>query len=268
MAGVVLGRDTEQQRLSRFLESLEQGPAGCVLEGEAGVGKTALWRDGLESARARGARVLACAPAEVEATLSYSALADSLAGVEPEILAGLPTPQRAALEVALLRTYPGDAAIGQRAIAAATVSVLRTLAAVTPVLVAVDDVQWLDRPSARVIEFAMRRLAGHRVGFLLSVRTPTESGALLGLDRLFVGEELERIRVSGLSAGALHHLIKTRLGATFSRAQLLRLHAATGGNPLFALELAASLLHAGPPVAGEALPVPDDVRELVAARLR
>src|SRR5581483_38428 len=67
MAGAVLGRDSEQQRLSRFLESLQPGPAACVLEGEAGVGKTALWRDGLDAARATEVRVLACAPAEVEA---------------------------------------------------------------------------------------------------------------------------------------------------------------------------------------------------------
>ncbi|MGZ6691196.1 MAG: LuxR C-terminal-related transcriptional regulator [Solirubrobacteraceae bacterium] len=63
-------------------------------------------------------------------------------------------------------------------------------------------------------------------------------------------------------------MIKRTLGGTFSRAGLLRLHSATGGNPFFALELAASLLQAGAPAAGEALPVSDNVRELVAARLR
>lgn len=268
MAGVVLGRDSEQQRLSRFLESLREGPAACVFEGEAGIGKTALWRDGVARARAASFRVLWCAPAEVEAALSYSALADLLVGVEPEILAALPPPQRDALEIALLRAGPGDAAASQRAIATATVSVLGSLAALAPLLVAVDDVQWLDRPSARVLEFAVRRLAGHPVGFLLSLRRPTDGPVPLGLDRAVGGERLERIRVSGLSAGALHQLIKGRLGGTFSRAGLLRLHSATGGNPFFALELAASLLRAGAPAAGEALPVPDNVRELVAARLR
>lgn len=268
MAGVVLGRDSEQQRLSRFLESLREGLAACVFEGEAGIGKTALWRDGVARAQAASFRVLWCAPAEVEAALSYSALADLLVGVEPEILAALPPPQRDALEIALLRAGPGDAAASQRAIATATVSVLGSLAALAPLLVAVDDVQWLDRPSARVLEFAVRRLAGHPVGFLLSLRRPTDGPVPLGLDRAVGGERLERIRVSGLSAGALHQLIKGRLGGTFSRAGLLRLHSATGGNPFFALELAASLLRAGAPAAGEALPVPDNVRELVAARLR
>ena len=209
--------------------------------------------------------MLSCAPAEVEAALSYSSLADLLAGVEPEVLAVLPTPQRDALEVALLRAGPSGAVAGQRAVAMGALSVLEELAAATPVVVAIDDVQWLDRPSARVLEFAARRLESRPVGFLLSLRT---GGSLpLGLDRS-LGGRFDAIRVGPLSAGALHQLIKDRLGATFSRAELLRIHRATSGNPLFALELASSLLRAGAPAAGEALPVPDDVRELVAGRLR
>src|SRR5260221_10533633 len=102
MSDVVLGRDSEQQRLSRFLESLQEGPAACLLEGEAGIGKTALWRDAVARAQAASFRVLSCAPAEAEAALSYSALADLLADVEPEIMAALPAPQRDSLHVALL----------------------------------------------------------------------------------------------------------------------------------------------------------------------
>ncbi|HEX7526914.1 MAG TPA: AAA family ATPase, partial [Gaiellaceae bacterium] len=265
MAGVVLGREEELHVVGRFLDSLTEGPAACVFEGDAGIGKTALWREGLACARAAGIRVLSCAPAEVEAALSYSSLADLLAGVEPHVLAALPAPQRDALEVALLRAGRSDAVAGQRAVAMATLSVLAELASSTPVVVAVDDVQWLDRPSAWVLEFAARRLEGRTAGFLLSVRTG--NSVPLGLDRA-LGGRLDRIRVGPLSAGALHQLIKVRLDATFSRAQLLRIHRATGGNPFFALELASSLLRAGPPAAGEALPVPEDVRELVAGRLR
>jgi len=268
MDGVVLGREKEQLGLARFLESLREGPAACVFEGEAGIGKTALWREGVAGARAASFRVLSCAPAEAEAALSYSSLTDLLDGLEPEILAALPGVQRDALEVVLLRAGRGDGVVAQRAIVTATVSVLDLLADSTPLLVAVDDVQWLDRPSARVLEYAARRLGSRPVGFLLSLRTPTDGVIPLGLDRALGAERLEQIRVGGLSAGALHQLIKGRLGSTFSRAGLLRLRRATGGNPFFALELAESLLRAGEPAAGEALPVPDDVRELVAARLR
>jgi DNA-binding CsgD family transcriptional regulator len=268
MAGTVLGREKELQAVGRFLDSLTEGPSACVFEGEAGIGKTALWREGVASARAASFRVLCCAPAEVEAAFSYSSLADLLEGVEPDVFAALPAPQRDALEVALLRAGRADAVAGQRAVATAAVSVLGHLASSTPVVVAIDDVQWLDRATARVLEFAARRLEGRPVGFLLSLRTPSSSSAPLGLDRSLGDEQLERVSVGALSAGALHQLIKERLGGTFSRAGLLRLHSATGGNPFFALELAASLLRAGAPAAGEALPVPDNVRQLVAARLR
>jgi len=142
MDGVVLGREKEQLGLARFLESLREGPAACVFEGEAGIGKTALWREGVAGARAASFRVLSCAPAEAEAALSYSSLTDLLDGLEPEILAALPGVQRDALEVVLLRAGRGDGVVAQRAIVTATVSVLDLLADSTPLLVAVDDVQW------------------------------------------------------------------------------------------------------------------------------
>jgi DNA-binding CsgD family transcriptional regulator len=268
MADTVFGRDGELRRLSRFVRSLPEGPSACVLEGEAGIGKTALLREGIARAHAASVHVLSCAPAQVEAALSYAALADLFADVEPEIVSALPAQQRDALEIALLRHGAGGRAVGPRAIATATVSLLRLLAAAAPVLVAIDDVQWLDRPSARVLEFAARRVAGHPVGFMLSLRTPADCAVPLGLDRSLEGEKLERLHVSGLSAGALHQLIKAKRGGTFSRAGLLRLHHATAGNPLFALELASWLLRTGMPAAGEPLPVPDEVRDLVAARLR
>ena len=248
-----------------FLESLADGPAGCVLEGDAGIGKTALWLEGVAAARAASFRVLSCAPAESESALSYSSLTDLLAKVEPQLLAALAAPQRDALEVALLRAGSGDAVAGPRAVAMAGVSVLTELAAQTPVVVAIDDVQWLDAASARVLEFAGRRLERLPVGFLVSLRG---GGAdPLGLDRS-LGGRLELVRVGPLSPGALHRLIKARLGGTFSRGALLRMHRTTAGNPFYALELASSLLRAGPAAPGEALPVPDDVRELVARRLQ
>jgi DNA-binding CsgD family transcriptional regulator len=249
-----------------FIDSLGDGPAACVLEGEAGIGKTALWGEGVDLAQAARFRVLSCSPAETEAALSFSSLADLLTAVDPQVLAALAAPQRDALEVALLRAGSFGAVAGQRAVAMATLSVLVELASVSPVVVAIDDAQWLDSSSARVLEFAARRLEGRPVGFLLSLRTG--NAVPLGLDRALVAGRLELVRVGPLSAGALHQLIKARLGATFSRAELLRIHRAVGGNPFFGLELASSLLRAGRPAAGEAFPVPDDVRGLVTGRVR
>jgi DNA-binding CsgD family transcriptional regulator len=269
MTDVVLGREKELHSVARLVDGLADGvPAACVLEGEAGIRKTVLWRRGLALAQESGVRVLACAPAEAEAGLSFAALGDLLAGLEPEVVASLPDPQRRALEVALLRAAPADGVADQRAVATAVVSVLARLASSAPLVVAVDDVQWLDRPSARVLEFAARRLEGLRVGFLLSLRTPSTSSLRSSLERSLGSARVETIRVGALSAGALHQLLKARLGTTFNRAALLAIHRATAGNAFFALELGASLLRDGVPAAGETLPVPDDVRELVTERLR
>ncbi len=265
----VLGRERELHAIGAFLDALALGgPSACLLEGEAGIGKTALWRGAVASARAASFRVLSCAPGETEAALAYSSLADLLSDVEPQAFASLPDPQRVALEVALLRMSPSGAVAGHRAVATAVVSLLRALAEAAPLVIAVDDVQWLDRPSARILEFAARRLEGCRVGLLVSLRTPAGGAVPLGLDRAFGDGRLERIRVGALSAGALHQLMKARLGATFNRAALLAIHRATAGNAFYALELAASLQRDGMPPAGAALPVPDDVRELVNERLR
>jgi DNA-binding CsgD family transcriptional regulator len=266
MIAVVLGRDEELRIVARTLAAVAGGPAACVLVGDAGIGKTALWRAGVALAAAEGMRVISCAPAEVEAALAYSCLADLLADVEPELLAALPGPQRDALEVAMLRAGRSGDVAGPRAVATAVVSLLVLLAQRAPVVVAIDDVQWLDPPSARVLEFAARRLDGRRVAFLLSLRP----GRVVpfGLDRALAEGRCELVRVGPLSVGALHQLLKQRLATTFARAELLRIHRETAGNPLFALELASSLLDSGPPAAGGPLPVPDDVRELVAARLK
>ncbi len=109
MANAVLGRAPELLVAGRFVESLTSGPAACVFVGDAGIGKTALWRDTVAAARAGGAYVLECAPTEVETALAYSSLADLFSGIEPPVFAGLPAPQRETLEVALLRAGTSDA---------------------------------------------------------------------------------------------------------------------------------------------------------------
>src|SRR2546425_12715153 len=99
----IFGRDDEFLRVSAFLDAIPHGPRALLLEGQAGVGKTTVWRWALERARAAGYRVLSCRPAEAEAKYSYAALGDLLDGVGKDDLPDLPAPQRRALDVALLR---------------------------------------------------------------------------------------------------------------------------------------------------------------------
>src|SRR5581483_8136746 len=87
VSGVILGREKELRLANSFLDSLPHGSAACVLTGEPGIGKTAVWSRTVARARAASLRVLSCAPAELEAALSYAALTDLLADVEPHVFA-------------------------------------------------------------------------------------------------------------------------------------------------------------------------------------
>ena len=98
----IVGREEEIARLGGFLDSAGRGPDALVLEGEAGIGKTTLWRWTLATARGRGFTVLSASPAAAETALSFSALDDLLEPVLGDVLPRLPAPRRAALEAALL----------------------------------------------------------------------------------------------------------------------------------------------------------------------
>lgn len=263
----IVGREPELAHLATFLDAVPQGPAALLVEGEAGIGKTTLWNAGLSAAEERSYRLLSCRPAHSEAKLSFAALGDLLDGIDLDTLSTLPDPQRRALEVALLTAEPHGRPPDQRAVSVGVAAVLRLLAGAGPLVVAVDDVQWLDGPSARVLEFGIRRLTEEPVGILVSFRA--EQGAVpLGLDRALPEGRLHRLPVGPLNLGALQHLIRTRLNASLSRRVLLRIHKATGGNPLFALETARALLQQGAGLEpGHALPIPDNLRDLVQLRL-
>src|SRR6266542_3414985 len=100
--GTLLGREAELALLYAFLERRpEDGAAALLLEGEAGIGKTAVWRAATEAACERGFRVLRARPSEAERTLSFAALADLL-GDAHEVIEQLPAVQRRPLAVALL----------------------------------------------------------------------------------------------------------------------------------------------------------------------
>src|SRR4051794_14777062 len=255
-AGEVVGRDESLARLDRFVGDLLAGPARLVIEGEAGIGKTTVWRAGVDAAAGRGYRVLVCCPAEAEGQLAYSGLADLLGGVAERAFDGLPESQRQALDAALLRCAPSGRAPEPRAIFTAFGGVLLALAGDAPVVVAVDDRQWLDASSSRALEYVVRRLGDERVGMLAAQRTPAAPSG-----------EGDILRLGPLSAAGLHRVLKAQTGVSLSRPVVLRVHRMTGGNPFFALQLVAALVSAGLPQAREPWPVPEGLRGAVAARL-
>jgi DNA-binding CsgD family transcriptional regulator len=268
LAGDVIGRESELAILNRFLDSIPTGPSAMLLSGDPGIGKTTVWKEGLAGALERGYRTLSCSPVEAERRLSYTVLGDLVEPVLDESLPTLPEPQRAALEVALLRSPPTGGRADQRAVSLAVLGCIRAVASTTPVVVAIDDAQWMDLPSARVLQFVVRRLRDEPIGVLTAVRGSDTEVDPFGVAPAFPEERVHVLHVGPLSLDDVERVILDTVGERFSRTTLLRIHEMSGGNPFFAQEIALALLRRGDDVgSGERLPIPDSLQELIEHRL-
>lgn len=257
-----IGREAELASLHAHFDQAD--PARTfVLGGGPGIGKTTLWEAGIRAARERGLRVLLARPSDAEGQLAYAALIDLLDGVVSDELAELPSPQRRALDVAVLRAEPTGAPPEPSAVAVGFLNALRSLSARGPLLLAVDDVQWLDRPSAEALTFAARRLEREPIGFLLAKR----SGSASSLEPALGRRRIEQLDVGPLSLGATRRLLSVRLGLALPSRLLRRLFESAGGNPMFAIELGRTLVGRELPQIGEEIPFPDTLEELLGARV-
>ena len=263
MGGDVVGRDEELRTITRVLDSPDDPPSAIVLQGEPGIGKTTLWAAAVGRARQRGFRVLSCRPSAAEAQLSYASLADLLADIDDDLLDLLPDPQRRAIDFVLLRRLAEPAITDYRATGAALLSVLDRLADDRPVLLAIDDLQWMDSSTAQVVDFALRRLSSPVI-VLAALRSPGASDPGLPLLQSDPGS-IRRVRVGPLSLGALHQMLRTRTGLSFPRPTLARIEQISGGNPFYALELAWGTRREG--TADPASPLPQTLAQLVRTRI-
>lgn len=268
ITGAIVGRDVELDLVRSFLDEVGGGLTGLILSGEAGIGKTILWQVGVAEARRQSKRVLTCRGVAAEAALSFAGLSELLGEVLAEAGACLPAPRRRALEVALLLAEPGEGPPDPLAIGLAVHDVLRVLAQQGPLLVAVDDVQWLDPASAAVLEIALRRLREDSIGVLVTVRRSKDLAVPLGLERSLPEQRLTLLSVGPLSLAALHRLLSERLDLELTRSELARIQDTSGGNPFFALGLGRELLRTqARSFAGRGLRVPESLRELLGGRL-
>jgi DNA-binding CsgD family transcriptional regulator len=247
------------------LESLPSGPVRLLLEGEAGIGKSTLLRTALADAERRGYRVLVSRPGEADRALPWTGLADLLEPVPDAAVGALPGPQRDALEVALLRRAAAHRAPDPRAVFTAFVNIGVALGEDCPLVVVVDDLQWLDPPSARALEFFGRRVARPGIGILAAARVGDDA-VTVPAARWFARED--RLHLAPLSAATLHRLVHERLDVNLPRQSVIRLHRLCAGNAFHALEIAQRLTVLGVTDAHAEWPLPADVRELVRSHVQ
>ena len=263
----IVGREEELTSVRAFLDGTDEVLTALVLEGDAGIGKSTLWLAGVEHARSRQLRVLRSRPAEAERGLVHVGLGDLFEDVLDEVLPALAVPRRRTLEIALAREDRAGERLDPRTLGLATRDVLELLSRDGRILVAVDDVQWLDDASAQRERERVRRLSDAHLAFLFARRLgkdPSSGGVEGAID----SARVERLRVGPLSTGAVQRLLQTRLDRTFPRPTLIRLHETSGGNPFYALELARALeseATARDPL--QPLHVPESLERLVGARL-
>jgi ATP/maltotriose-dependent transcriptional regulator MalT len=240
LASGVIERPSEFRAVLDFLGSADRQPSGLVIEGEAGIGKTTLWLAGVSEAAERGFQVFSARGGMAETALAYAAVADLLGDVDPAVLAALPEVQRIAIDRVLLRAGGDGPATDEGVVAAAFAAVIDGLATHAPVLLAIDDVQWLDPSSQAVVESAARRFTG-RVGLMFTERTEHGNARAARWLQPAGSDPVGRVRVGPLSLGGLHALISTRLGRSLPRPTMVQIAQTSDGNPFYALELARTI---------------------------
>jgi DNA-binding NarL/FixJ family response regulator len=217
----LVGRDAERAEVDRFLARVRSGARALVIHGDPGIGKTAMWRYGIVAARDEGCFVLSTRPAEEEMPFALAGLVDLF--------------EERDLAAAALAPDTGQLARGR-----AVLDALRGLAAQAPVVLAIDDLQWLDITSARTLRYALRRLDEEPVGVLATARTGSDTESPLDLRSTLPPGRSDPLELGPLSLEALRRVV-AGIVDTISRPTLRNIHEVSGGNPLYAIELARAL---------------------------
>lgn len=228
----LFGREEELSEIRELFAS--ESADALLIDGVAGQGKTALWAEAVADLERNGASVLTARSAAAETTMSFSSLIDLLDGVDVH-RESLPTPQAAALDAALLRSAPAER-LEEGLVAVALLNLLRDHAAAaqangTQLVLAIDDIQWVDRDSLSALRYVVRRLPD-AVRLLMTRRIGTTAPLLDDLR----SDRLQRLDLPPLSIGATKQALKLHLRITVGRGAMRRIYAEAGGNPLLALE--------------------------------
>jgi len=225
-----VGRERERARIDRLLQEARAGKSGALLmHGEAGIGKTALMRWAI--GRATGLRVLRARGIETESDIPFAGLAELVTPLLDR-LDDIPEVQASALRGALAL---GPATPHDRfTVPAGLLSLLAVAAEEQPILVAIDDAQWLDEPSLEAFLFAGRRLGAEGIAMIGSLRDGT---AVSGVEVPW----LERVPVSPLADDEARALLGSAQPERLAPSVADRLVNTAAGNPLALLEIPRQL---------------------------
>src|SRR3954454_21336559 len=251
----LLGRDRELERLFAMIDQIGRRGGALVVRGEAGIGKSALLEAVGGRAREQGATVVTTTGTQSEARLAFGGLHQLLLPFLDQV-DQRPDPQRKALDVAL-GVSEGDAP-DVFLIGLATLGLITEREAEAPLLLVVEDAQWLDRSSAEVLAFVARRLEMEPVILLFAVR----AGVPNALDEA----GLPDLVVGGLDDDASGALLELN-GATLSDELRVRILAEAAGNPLALIELPTAAANLDLITAGEPLPLTARLEATFATRL-
>jgi DNA-binding CsgD family transcriptional regulator len=232
----VLGRESECRTVDGLLSAALAGSSNAtVVLGDLGVGKSTLLRYAVARADELGMQVLRCRGLEAESSLSYAGLADLLRPISTRI-DRLPAPQATELRAALAL---GPPATGNRFLVyQAALGMLDAATDDGPVLLVVDDLQWVDRPSAEALLFAARRLGSEGVVALVAIRDDADKQNALG-DVDISG--LDQLVLTGLSVEAGTDLVLSYARSPVSPGVARQLASITRGNPLALVQLSRRL---------------------------
>jgi hypothetical protein len=261
---LVFMRDVQPRGRADLLASIRAHlPGGVLLTGVAGIGKSTVLAAAVAEVSAM-ARVLCCRSARTDADLPFLALADLLEPVPEPLFERLPAIPRRALDAALQRGDVGEDHPEPLAVRLAVRPLLRELGERGPVVVAVDDLQWVDADSAQVLAYALRRLSRSEVSVLAAERVEPDRPSRF---RSLLPEGTVELAVGPMDEDALATLVRERTGGHVRRPLAAEICRVTEGNPLFALEIGDAVVRQGRSRApGAPLPVPEPVRALLAQR--
>lgn len=262
MVSRAVGRREEVGRILAALAEVHSNGRGRIVDltGEAGIGKSTVTGAVVTAADETGWRVWSASPTAAEAELPWTGLGQLLAGIrleEYDELAASHLDQLAAVTTAR-RTDE----VSPELLAFGLAALLDAASAAAPLLIVVDDTQWLDRATAGAFAYALRGMPRRRAVAVLSRRDdeamPIEPARLVALDAYI------DVKLTGLSLASLREIVAEATGLELGRAELARLGRRTGGNPLHTIELARTVA-GGTPVDHAALP--ESLRDSVGARV-